>query len=251
MSLRAAIACAALACALAVVPSAEAVADDAVLARGRALYRERCILCHGATGAGDGEAAYLMLRPPRDFRTARYRFVSTWEHVPTDDDLLRTITRGLPGSQMPSFAALPEADRRALVEAVKAFAERPWTVSASRQPGADGTPGSGVIVVPPEPADARTNRERAEYLFREACAPCHGATGRGDGRTDLVDADGRPIRPRDFTRGVFKGDPSPEGLYRRVVAGVPGTPMPANEWAYGDDAWYLVRWVLSLGPRRD
>jgi hypothetical protein len=22
--------------------------------------------------------------------------------------------------------------------------------------------------------------------------------------------------------------------------------MPANEWAYGDDAWYLVRYVLSL-----
>jgi hypothetical protein len=46
--------------------------------------------------------------------------------------------------------------------------------------------------------------------------------------------------------GVFKGDSSPEGLYRRIVLGIPGTPMPANDWAYGDDAWYLVRHVLSL-----
>jgi cytochrome c oxidase cbb3-type subunit 2 len=223
-------------------------ADDDLLARGRVVYRERCILCHGATGGGDGEAVYMLVAPPRNFRAGEFRFVSTWERLPTDDDLLHTVTRGLPGSQMPSYAVLPEGDRRALVAVVKSFAERPWTIGPSRAPRPDGTAGSGVIEVPTEPADSRTNRARAEYLFREACAPCHGIAGRGDGRTDLVDTAGHPIRPRDFTRGVFKGDPSPAALYRRIVAGIPGTPMPSNEWAYGDDAWYLVRWVLSLGP---
>lgn len=229
---------------------AAAGTDDSLLERGRAVYRERCILCHGPTGGGDGEARYLLLAPPRDFRTGVYRFASTWDGVPTDDDVFGVVTRGMPGSQMPSFATLPEADRRALVTAVKAFAGRPMNVPPSRAPGADGTPGAGVVIVPPEPADAATNRARGRELFVEGCAPCHGATGRGDGRTDLVDAAGAPIRARDLTLGVFKGDPSPAALYRRIVAGIPGTPMPANDWAYGDDAWYLVRYVLSLGPAR-
>lgn len=221
-------------------------ADDEVLARGRAVYRERCAICHGAEGRGDGEGAYLLLRPPRDFHAARFRFVSTWEGVPTDEDLYGVITRGLPGSQMPSFGRLPDADRRALVATVKSFADVPWTVKPSRAPGADGTPGEGIVVVLPEPADAGTNVARGAELFRDACATCHGEDGRGGGRTDLVDGDGRPIRARDFVVGVFKGDPAPEAIYRRIVIGVPGTPMPANHWAYGDDGWYLVRYVLSL-----
>jgi mono/diheme cytochrome c family protein len=220
--------------------------DGATLARGRTVYRERCAICHGVDGRGDGEGAYLMLRPPRDFHAARFRFVSTWEHVASDDDLYGVITRGLAGSQMPTFAQLSDGDRRALVAVVKAFADVPWTVSPSRAPGADGTPGVGVVIVPPEPADAATDRARGAALFGEACAPCHGAAGGGDGRTDLVDVEGWPIRPRDFATGVFKGDPSPEGIYRRIMVGVPGTPMPANDWAYGDDGWYLVRYVLSL-----
>jgi cytochrome c oxidase cbb3-type subunit 2 len=221
-------------------------ADDDALARGRVLYAARCAICHGADGRGDGDGAYLLIRPPRNFRAARFRFVSTWEHMPTDDDLLGTITRGLPGSQMPSFAALPEGDRHALVAAVKAFADVPWTIVPSRPPGADGTPGRGIVVVPPEPPDAGTNLARGAELYRDACATCHGADGRGEARPDLVDEDGRPVRSRDFVLGWFKGDPSPEAIYRRIMLGVPGTPMPSNDWAYGDDGWYLVRYVLSL-----
>jgi hypothetical protein len=45
--------------------------------------------------------------------------------------------------------------------------------------------------------------------------------------------------------GVFKGDPAPAQLYRRIVGGMPGTPMPMSDWAYGEDAWHLVDLILS------
>jgi mono/diheme cytochrome c family protein len=213
--------------------------------RGRAVFAQQCAACHGAEGRGDGEAAYLLYPKPRDLRAARYRLVSTWEGAPTDDDLLRTITRGIPGSAMPSWGHLPEADRRALVAFVKSLADQPLVVAPAAAP-ADGSRGTGPITVPPEPSDSATNRARAEELFAGACASCHGATGKADVEQQLTDAEGRPIRPRDLTSGVFKGDPAPEQLYRRLIVGMPGTPMPSSDWAWGDDAWYLVRYVLSL-----
>jgi mono/diheme cytochrome c family protein len=215
------------------------------LVRGQAIYAKQCAACHGPEGRGDGPAAYLLYPKPRDFRAARYRLVSTWEGVPTDEDVLRTITRGIPGSAMPSWGHLPEADRRALVQYVKSLAERPLTVQPSKAP-ADGTPGTGVVTVPPEPTDAATNLAKGRELFASACVSCHGATGKADVPQNLFDAEGHPIRPRDLTSGVFKTEPTPESLYRRIMVGLPGTPMPANDWAYGDNGWYLVRYILSL-----
>jgi mono/diheme cytochrome c family protein len=214
-------------------------------ARAKAIYVKQCASCHGAEGHGDGPAAYLLYPKPRDFWSARYRLVSTWEGVPTEDDTFGVITRGIPGSAMPAWGHLSESDRWALVRYVRGLAETPLVVAASKAP-ADGKPGTGLVVVPPEPADAATNVARGRALFVESCGSCHGAEGKGNPQKIMVDAENRPIQSRDFTSGVFKGDPSPEQLYRRILAGIPGTPMPNNDWAWGDDGWYLVRFVLGL-----
>ncbi|MCI0530131.1 MAG: ethylbenzene dehydrogenase-related protein, partial [Nitrospira sp.] len=60
------------------------------------------------------------------------------------------------------------------------------------------------------------------------------------------DDKGYPLRPRDLTYGVFKGNPDPKDLYRRLVGGIPGTAMPTNDKIYGEDAWHLTHFVLSL-----
>src|SRR5437762_2314208 len=87
-----------------------------------ALYPQHCELCHGAEGRGDGPAAARLPTPPADFSAATFKLRSTPSgSLPTDDDLLGTITRGIPGAGMPSFAALSLDDRRALVEKVKAL----------------------------------------------------------------------------------------------------------------------------------
>jgi mono/diheme cytochrome c family protein len=68
------------------------------LALGKQVFLKQCAPCHGATGAGDGEASWLLYPRPRNFRMGKFRLISTWDGVPTDDDLFETITRGIPGS---------------------------------------------------------------------------------------------------------------------------------------------------------
>jgi mono/diheme cytochrome c family protein len=220
-------------------------ATPELLALGKRVYEKQCAACHGLDGRGEGEAAYLLYPKPRDFTAGKFEMVSTWERVPADEDLFTTISRGMPGSAMPSWGHLSEEERWGLVHYVKSFVTTPWTIPAPEDPGSGGGAGKGVIKVRPRPAFTLPDRLRALELYADACASCHGKTGRGDGTEQQKDDRGYPIRPRDFTLGVFKGNPEPEGVYRRLVAGMPGTPMPMSDWAWGEDAWHLSNLILS------
>ncbi len=226
-------------------PSVTSAASEDLLALGKRVYDRQCAACHGATGRGDGEAAYLLYPKPRDLTKAQYRLVSTWERVPTDEDLFRVISRGMPGSAMPSWGHLPEESRWGLVHYVKSLAAKPWTIALAADPKSEGQVGTGVIRVPPAPPLTAEARKLALERYADACASCHGKTGKGDGTEDQKDDLGYPTRPRDLTLGVFKGDPDAVQLYRRIVAGLPGTPMPMSDWAYGADAWHLVNLIRS------
>jgi mono/diheme cytochrome c family protein len=237
----------------AAAPSAPAIqpiqplpATTELIALGKRVFEQQCTACHGAGGRGDGPAAYLLYPKPRDFVAARYRLVSTWEGVPTDLDLFRTISRGMPGSAMPSWGHLPERQRWGLVHYVKSLAGKPIAVKPMTAPASAGAGGTGVVIVPPEPPYDAAAQVHARELFADACAACHGPTAHGDGAQEQRDEKGYPTRPRDLTVGVFKGSPDAEDLYRRLIAGIPGSPMPASDWAYGDDAWQLVHYVRSL-----
>ena len=226
-------------------PTVRRLASPPLRARGKAVYDRQCAACHGTGGRGDGEAAYLLYPKPRDFTTGNYRLVSTWERVPTDEDLYLTISRGMPGSAMPSWGHLPEEERWALVHYIKSFAAKPWTIASAGDPKGEGQAGTGLIRVPPAPPFTAAARKLALERYADACASCHGPTGKGDGAEAQKDDLGYPTRPRDLTLGVFKGAADPARLYRRIVAGLPGTPMPMSDWAYGDEAWHLVSLVRS------
>jgi mono/diheme cytochrome c family protein len=230
---------------LTLAPTLARPAAPDLLAAGKRVYDRECAACHGAGGRGDGEAAYLLYPKPRDFTAAKYRLVSTWERIPTDEDLFRTISRGMPGSAMPSWGHLSEDERWALVHYVKSFAAEPLVIRQAADPKGEGGSGTGVIRVPPRPPFTREARRLALERYADACASCHGKAGKGDGAEEQKDDAGYPTRPRDLTVGVFKGDPDPVQLYRRIVAGMPGSPMPMSDWAYGNDAWHLVNLILS------
>jgi mono/diheme cytochrome c family protein len=230
----------------AVSPTRPVPSSPELVALGRTTYETECAACHGAAGDGLGTAAYLLYPRPRDFTTGQFRLISTWDGVPTDEDLFRTISRGMPGSAMPSWAHLSEETRWGLVHYVKTLSKRALVVKASRQPDQWGSGGGGVISVPREPAHTAATEARARDLYAKGCAPCHGPTARGDGAQEQVDSTGYRTRPRDLTLGVFKGSPDPQSVYRRIVAGLPGSPMPQSGYLHGDDAWHLVHFVRSL-----
>lgn len=230
----------------AIVPTKVLPSSPELLALGKTTFEKECVACHGAAGNGEGDAAYLLYPRPRDFTTGQFRLISTWDGVPTDEDVFRTISRGMPGSAMPSWAHLPEDTRWGLVHYVKSFSTRPFTIRPNHEADNSGNGGAGLVVVPPEPPYDAAAQARAHELFTEGCAPCHGATARGDGAQKQEDSKGYPTRPRDLTLGVFKGSPDADQLYRRLVAGLPGSPMPQSGYLQGNDAWHLVHFVRSL-----
>lgn len=229
-----------------IMPTKVLASSPELLSLGKNTFEKECAACHGPAGDGEGDAAYLLYPRPRDFTSGQFRIISTWDGVPTDTDLFRTISRGMPGSAMPSWAHLPEETRWGLVHYVKTFAKRPLTVNAAREPDKFGSGGAGVVTVPAEPPYDEAGKARAVELFAKGCAPCHGTTARGDGAQKQVDSKGFATRPRDLTLGVYKGSPEADQVYRHIVAGLPGSPMPQNGYLQGDDAWHLVHYVRAL-----
>ena len=74
---------------------------------GKAVYEKRCLGCHGEKGAGDGPAASRFKPVPRDFTKGLFKYKTTPHgSPPTDDDLIRTVTEGLPGTGMPAWKSI-------------------------------------------------------------------------------------------------------------------------------------------------
>lgn len=209
--------------------------------QGREVYTRECASCHGTLGAGDGPAAAFLDPRPRDFTKKTFKFRTTESgKPPRTEDVLATLERGLPGSAMPSFAFLsPEEKRRA-----GAYVFKMAGLLGKPEPPAIADPGA-------PPAFTPELLARGKELFAaQGCVACHGEGGRGDGSSaaTLTDSTGRPIKPRDFTTGVFRGGGAPRDVYDRIFTGIDGTPMPAfaESVTDGADRWSLVAYVLSL-----
>lgn len=81
------------------------------------LFRTYCASCHGTEGQGG------LVEGARDFR-----ILQGWKKSPKMTDIFRTLTEGLPGTQMRAFNNLPPWDRMALAHHVRSFfrgADRP------------------------------------------------------------------------------------------------------------------------------
>lgn len=217
-----------------------------LIAHGKELFEKNCSACHGMKGDGKGYGAPFLSPPPRDFTRGVFKLRTTPSgSLPRDEDLYRTVSRGISGTAMPAwqwFLTDPR-DRWALVEYVKTFSAR-WKEEQASDP----------MEIGQAPADVASAAmvERGKAVYQQmGCFNCHGAEGLGDGPSALTLQDdwGNHIGARDFSNvASFKGGWNEREIARTFLTGLDGTPMPS----YGDsipaaDIWALAAYVKSLG----
>src|SRR5262249_41003628 len=153
----------------------------------------------------------------------------------SDEDLMRVVARGMPGSAMFPMGHLAEGARKELVAHVrllvrggleerlrreaKEFGEEGIPEGLAKTLDTRTRPGAAIEDPPDLPSPGPESVARGRGLYVKQCATCHGDTGKGDGVQEQRDESGVPIRPRDFTRGVFKGGREREQLYARILLG--------------------------------
>jgi len=233
---------------------------------GAQVFAQQCAYCHGANG--DGRGSVVLNPPARYFGRDKFKFGTTTantarESIPSDDDLLRLLHRGIPGSAMPSFDSLPREVKLAAIERVRHLARQGLVdrqVEKARKNDDDlepekfaGTAAAQSVVGPALaiPAIAPGTLEaagRGKLVYVKLCASCHGPEGKGDGPQvkDLKNDDGTPNTPRDLTRGLYKAGGEPEQLYARIMLGIPGTPMPASNTQPQAEIFDLIAYLRSL-----
>jgi len=226
------------------------------IAHGKEVFERRCVACHGAEGNGNGEAATFTYRQrPRNFTTGVFKFRLVKGPVPTDRDLLRTITRGVRGTSMPAWYWLPLEDRLDVIQYVKyelavdrSDPKKPYAYFVEEPPGEP-------IQIGAPPAPTAELLTRGHGIWQQAkCWECHGQGGRGDGEkaAGLKDDWGFPIRPANLTSGQFKSGPHVQDIFRTLTTGLSGSPMPAFKDAIPNaDRWALAYYVRSLAAFTD
>jgi cytochrome c oxidase cbb3-type subunit I/II len=227
-----------------------------MIAYGKEVYERRCMGCHGVKGDGNGLAAtFLFNQRPRNFNLGVFKFRVTQKPVPTDGDLLRTITRGVRGTAMPAWYELPLNDRVAVIEYIKyelavdhSDPAKPYAYFVEEPAGAP------LVVGPPPPPTAELINHGKDVWQSAKCWECHGHTGKGDGEkaAGLKDDFGFPVRPANLTGGQFKSGPAVEDIFRTISTGLSGTPMPSYRDSLSEaDRWALAYYILSLSAFTD
>ena len=225
---------------------------------GDLLFQQHCAYCHGSQGRGNGPAELTI--KARSFGWDKFKFGTTLNGVPTDDNLLAVLKRGIPGSAMPAFDKLPDEHLRDLIGHIRSLAHSGLYAKIEEKQKKDDdfdpialhaqvakllTPGEPL----PIPEFILANPEslaNGKKIYLTGCASCHGPLGKGDGPQEMKDDDGRPTRPRDLTHGVYKGGGTKADLYARLVLGVPGTPMPASTTLKPNEVQDVLNYVISM-----
>jgi len=203
----------------------------------------QCSRCHGEKGDGKGSIADLLEPRPRDFTSSMFKFRTAKSgELPTDEDLFRTFSRGVPGTAMPSWErSLPEAARRGLVMFIKTFAEE---FSDS-----EFDPNQSVVKLHPKfPSSKQSIQRGGEVFLKNQCWECHGKELRGDGKTGMKDGWNYPIRvPNLNWKKNLRGGSNPEDFVYRFTTGMNRTPTPSFAKSInGNDRWHLANYIVAL-----
>lgn len=250
--------------------------DGERLARGRRLYDRYCAICHGEGGDGRGPSAAFLWPPPRDFRSAQFKYAGAADGaLPPDQELARIVRQGLAGTAMQPLD-LPDAELGPILDHIKTFSPpgRGFRDPAGRI--------AAPLAVPPDPYTTGASRAAALSLGAAAyhgelqCSQCHPAYGTPS-QLDAWNAP-RPLAPLepvpkwsatyrsvllppDFLRHPMRWvrarsgaggrlDHDPTDLYRIVATGMNG-PMPGYGHLPPGQIWAVVHYTKWLADQRD
>lgn len=175
------------------------------LARGKELFDSSCASCHGKKGDADTPITATLVPPPRNFHTED---PEEWTLQPTNAlSVFDSVTNGVPGTSMASYANIDEDDRWAMVQyvlefvpdSVKVEATESQIVDACRSLSAPEAPEPISIDVAMraliQDQDEKRSVRHSQYgpvelqpgadlesgasTFDQSCASCHGNAGSG------------------------------------------------------------------------
>jgi mono/diheme cytochrome c family protein len=227
-------------------PSGRAAAPDigteSQRASGKNLYLKYCSQCHGDKGDGEGYAAVHLHPRPRNFTTGKFKIRTTASGaLPTHQDLVTVIRRGMPYTSMPSWPYFSDSEVSDIAYFLTTFS--PDFSNPERAPEP--------LSFPSAPGSTKESIETGQKLFVEnGCIKCHGTLGRGDGPSapTLKDDWGHSIRPADLTQSwTFRGGSSREDIFRTMTTGLNGTPMPSfTDSLTPEQRWSITDFIVSL-----
>jgi len=215
--------------------------------RGKKVYNDKCSICHGNTGNGDGPGAKISSPFSRNFIKGHIKFRSTpFGKIPTDKDLFDAITRGSPGTTMPAWKHLSNNDRLSLVLYIKTFSKK-FAKFIKRGKTYK------VVIVPDPPTFTLSSLKRGKQLFIQNCSACHGIKGRSDGASTkkIVNLPTDSIWPRNLSKPwKFRRGDTRKQVFLTLRTGLSLTSMPMFSKRIFKDKqiWDIVHYVQTLSP---
>jgi mono/diheme cytochrome c family protein len=215
---------------------APGVGTEAQRESGKNLYLKYCSQCHGEKGDGEGYANPHLYPRPRDFTTGKFKVRTTPSGaLPTHQDLVNIIRRGMPYTSMPAWPTLSDQEVSDLAYFITTFSPDFSNPENVPQP----------VPLPSAPTATNESIELGKKLYVETgCLKCHGNLGRGDGPSapTLMDDLGQPIRAANLAQSwTFRGGSSREDMFRTMSTGLNGAPMPS----FADSLTTEQRWAIT------